>query len=61
MVNEMRKMQTEGDKPTNRGNEEEKNEGRCTVSSENGGIKEGMKEIIQEGMKRDRNALRTTG
>jgi hypothetical protein len=35
----MRKMQSEGDKPTNRRSEEEKNEGRCTVSSENEGIK----------------------
>ena len=35
----MRKMQTEGNKPTNRRSEEENNEGRCTVSSENDGIK----------------------
>jgi len=61
MRNEMRKMQTEGDKPTNGGSEEEKNEVRCTVSLVNGGINEGMKGIIQEGKKRDRNTLRTTG
>jgi hypothetical protein len=39
MRNVMRKMQSDGDKPTDRRNEEEENEGRCTVSSENEGIK----------------------
>lgn len=59
MRNEMRKTQTEGDKPKNRGSEEEKNEGRCTESTENEGIKEGMKGIIQEGNKQDGNTPRT--
>jgi hypothetical protein len=39
MRNEMRKMQIERDKPTNRRSEEENNEGKCTVNSENEGIK----------------------
>jgi len=39
MRNDLRKMQSEGDKPTNRRSEEGNNEGRCIVSSENEGTK----------------------